>query len=85
MHVLAFAECCEGIEMFLRECTETEITILVAEDKDKMRKHLKDCVALLRSDPAEHPLDHLSLSPADMIKLTHGNADTLLKLKVEAG
>ena len=52
MHVLAFAQCCEGIEMFLRECTEIEITILVAEDKDKMRKHLKDCVALLRSRPA---------------------------------
>jgi uncharacterized protein len=29
-------------------------------------------------------LDHLSLAPADMIKLTHGNADALLKLKVEA-
>jgi uncharacterized protein len=30
-------------------------------------------------------LDHISLAPADMIKLTHGNADALLKLKVEAG
>ncbi len=26
-------------------------------------------------------LDRLSLSPADMAKLTHGNADALLKLK----
>jgi predicted TIM-barrel fold metal-dependent hydrolase len=29
-------------------------------------------------------LDHLSLAHADMIKLTHANADALLKLKVEA-
>ena len=28
-------------------------------------------------------LDSLSLDPADMAKLTHGNADRLLKLKVE--
>jgi hypothetical protein len=28
-------------------------------------------------------LDRLSLAPADMAKLCHGNADTLLKLKVE--
>ena len=26
-------------------------------------------------------LDHLSLAPVDMAKLTHGNADELLKLK----
>ncbi len=26
-------------------------------------------------------LDRLSLAPADMAKLTHGNADALLKLK----
>ena len=30
-------------------------------------------------------LDHLSLAPADMAKLTHGNADALLKLKLTAG
>ena len=30
-------------------------------------------------------LDRLSLSPADMAKLTHGNADALLKLQVGAG
>ena len=30
-------------------------------------------------------LDHLSLSPTDMAKLTHGNADALLKLKLTAG
>ena len=30
-------------------------------------------------------LDTISLSPADMEKLTHGNADALLKLKVRAG
>jgi len=30
-------------------------------------------------------LDRLSLAPADMAKLTHGNADALLKLKVKAG
>jgi predicted TIM-barrel fold metal-dependent hydrolase len=30
-------------------------------------------------------LDRISLSPADMAKLTHGNADALLKLKVPAG
>lgn len=30
-------------------------------------------------------LDRLSLAPADMAKLTHGNADALLKLKVAAG
>jgi uncharacterized protein len=29
-------------------------------------------------------LDRLSLAPADMAKLTHGNADALLKLKVSA-
>jgi hypothetical protein len=29
-------------------------------------------------------LDRISLSPADMAKLTHGNADALLKLKVRA-
>ena len=28
-------------------------------------------------------LDGLSLAPADMAKLCHGNADALLKLKVE--
>ena len=27
-------------------------------------------------------LDEVALSPADMVKLTHGNADALLKLKV---
>ncbi|MCC6776447.1 MAG: amidohydrolase family protein, partial [Hyphomicrobiales bacterium] len=27
-------------------------------------------------------LDRITLSPADMAKLTHGNADALLKLKV---
>jgi uncharacterized protein len=31
-----------------------------------------------------HFLDSISLSPADMAKLTHGNADALLKLKVGA-
>jgi len=30
-------------------------------------------------------LDRISLAPADMAKLTHGNADALLKLKVGAG
>jgi hypothetical protein len=30
-------------------------------------------------------LDRLSISPADMAKLTHGNADALLKLKVGPG
>src|SRR5215213_10403675 len=30
-------------------------------------------------------LDRLSLAPADMIKLTHGNADALLKLEVKTG
>ena len=30
-------------------------------------------------------LDRLSLAPDDMAKLTHGNADALLKLKVKAG
>lgn len=30
-------------------------------------------------------LDRISLSPADMTKLTHGNADALLKLKATAG
>ena len=30
-------------------------------------------------------LDRISLSPDDMAKLTHGNADTLLKLKTAAG
>jgi predicted TIM-barrel fold metal-dependent hydrolase len=29
-------------------------------------------------------LDRLSLAPADMAKLTHGNADALLKLKATA-
>jgi hypothetical protein len=29
-------------------------------------------------------LDRLALAPADMVKLTHGNADALLKLKVSA-
>jgi len=30
-------------------------------------------------------LDRLSLSPADMAKLTHGNADALLKLSTSSG
>jgi predicted TIM-barrel fold metal-dependent hydrolase len=30
-------------------------------------------------------LDRIALSPADMVKLTHGNAEGLLKLKVAAG
>jgi predicted TIM-barrel fold metal-dependent hydrolase len=30
-------------------------------------------------------LERVSLSPADMVKLTHGNADALLKLKAGAG
>jgi predicted TIM-barrel fold metal-dependent hydrolase len=30
-------------------------------------------------------LDGISLAPADMAKLTHSNADALLKLKVGAG
>jgi predicted TIM-barrel fold metal-dependent hydrolase len=30
-------------------------------------------------------LDGISLAPADMAKLTHNNADALLKLKVGAG
>jgi len=30
-------------------------------------------------------LDGVSLAPADMAKLTHSNADALLKLKVGAG
>ena len=28
-------------------------------------------------------LDEVALAPADMAKLTHGNADALLKLKVK--
>ena len=30
-------------------------------------------------------LDRLSLAPVDMAKLTHGNADALLKLNVRPG
>ena len=30
-------------------------------------------------------LDRLALAPADMAKLTHGNADALLKLKAQVG
>jgi hypothetical protein len=51
-HTVAFGHCCMGIERFMRMTFPNEITILIAEDRDKVRKALKDAISVFRNPPA---------------------------------
>ena len=52
MHTVAFAQCCDGIEMFLRECTDQEIAILIAEVRVKVQRELKSFLAIYKNAEA---------------------------------
>ena len=38
MHTLAFAHCCDGVEMFMRTCAPDEITMLIAEARPAIER-----------------------------------------------
>ena len=48
-HTVAFGHCCMGVERLMRMTLPNEITILIAEDRDKVRKALKDAIAVFRN------------------------------------
>jgi Protein of unknown function (DUF3800) len=71
-HVMAFTECSLVTEMFMRECTTNEITVMIAEDRDVVRRAVKEAHAMYRN-PAEikkYGLDKNRLLPFRHIRDT---------------
>ena len=52
MHVLAFAKCCDGVEMFMRESAPDEITMLIAESRPAIERELKSFLRVFKSAEA---------------------------------
>jgi hypothetical protein len=52
MHTLAFAHCCDGVEMFMRTCAPDEITMLVAEARPAIERTLEVNLANFKSTEA---------------------------------
>ena len=52
MHTLAFATCCDGVEMFMRECAPDEITMLIAEVRPAIEMSLKSALLIFKSAEA---------------------------------
>jgi hypothetical protein len=48
-HTVAFGHCCMGIERFIRLTWPDECTILIAEDRDTVRRHLKEASTIRRN------------------------------------
>jgi hypothetical protein len=70
-HVMAFTECSLVTEMFMHECTN-EITVIIAEDRDVVRRAVKEAHAMYRN-PAEikkYGLDKNPLLPFRHIRDT---------------
>jgi hypothetical protein len=51
-HTVAFGRCCMWVERFMRMTWPNEITILIAEDRDKVRAELKEAIAVFRNPAA---------------------------------
>lgn len=52
MHSLAFARCCDGVEMFMRNCAPDEITMLIAEARPAIERSLKSLLLIFKSADA---------------------------------
>jgi hypothetical protein len=48
-HVMAFTDCSLVVEDFMRTCTSSEIALIIAEDRDIVRRAVKEALALYRS------------------------------------
>jgi hypothetical protein len=48
-HTVAFGHCCMGIERFMLAALPNEITILIAEDRDKVRASLKEAISAFQN------------------------------------
>jgi hypothetical protein len=48
-HAVAFGHCCMGVEKFMRMAFPTEVTILIAEDRDSVRASLKEAISVFRN------------------------------------
>jgi hypothetical protein len=55
-HMVAFGHCCMGVEKFMRLTFPNENTILIAEDRDKVRAVLKSAIAAFRNPVAVRQL-----------------------------
>jgi hypothetical protein len=69
-HVMAFTECSLVTEMFMRKCTN-EITVMIAEDRDVVRRAVKEAHAMYRK-PAEikkYGLDKIHCCPFNISEI----------------
>ncbi len=52
IHTIAFAQCCDGVEMFMRRCAPDEITMLIAEARPAIEMSLKSILLIFKSAAA---------------------------------
>lgn len=48
MHSLAFAQCCDGVEMFMRKCAPEEIAMVIAENRPAVERTLKSLLLIFK-------------------------------------